>query len=175
MTLSVPVRPWRIAPRAARLAWLAAALLPLLAAGTSWAAPAQARPTAPIPGQTFAWWRSDAFQRELALTSDQTARLARLWETTRPELRQEWDTLSQLEARLAQLIKDDADETVLTRQIDRVETARASANKTRSVMLVQMLKVLTPEQRARFTVLHERWVQTHPPRRDADTNRPSKP
>lgn len=175
MTLFLPVRPWHAAPRTARRACVVTALLALLATGTSSAAPAQGRPTSPIPGQTFAWWRSDAFQRELALTSEQTARLARLWETTRPELRQEWDALSQLEARLAQLIKDDADETVLTRQIDRVETARASANKTRSVMLVQMLKVLTPEQRARFTVLHERWVQSHPPRRDADTNRPSKP
>ena len=41
-----------------------------------------------------------------------------------------------------------ADEATLTRQIDRVETARAAANKTRSLMLVQMVKVLTPEQRA---------------------------
>ena len=73
------------------------------------------------------------------------------------ELRQEWDELSKLEAKLSHLIQKDADEAVLTRQIDRVETARAAANKTRSLMLVQMLKVLTPEQRTRFTTLHGKW------------------
>ena len=57
-------------------------------------------------------------------------------------------------SKLSRLIQDDADEAVLARQIDRVETARADANKTRSLMLVQMLKVLTPDQRTRFSALH---------------------
>ncbi len=52
--------------------------------------------------------------------------------------------MSRLEAKLSRLIQIDADEAALSRQIDRVETARANANKTRSLMLVQMRKVLTP-------------------------------
>ena len=39
------------------------------------------------------------------------------------------------------------DEASLARQIDRVETARANGNKTRSLMLMRMCRVLTREQR----------------------------
>lgn len=115
------------------------------------------RPTdAPRP---FPWWKSEPFKKELGLAAEQSTRIDKIWETTRIELRQEWDELSKLEAKLSRLIQVDADEAVLTRQIDRVETARAAANKTRSLMLVQMLKVLTPEQRTRFSALHEKWQQ----------------
>ena len=114
------------------------------------------RPSGP-PARPFAWWKSDPFKKELGLTADQATRIDKIWETTRPELRQEWDELSKLEDKLSRLIQADAEEAVLTRQIDRVETARANANKTRSLMLVQMLKVLTPDQRTRFRALHDRW------------------
>jgi Spy/CpxP family protein refolding chaperone len=124
---------------------------------------AQSRPNGPRP---FAWWKSEPFKKELGLTADQAARVDKIWETTRPELRQEWTDLSKLEAKLSHLIQIDADETVLTRQIDRVETARANANKTRSLMLVQMLKVLTPDQRTRFNALHDRWQQEQAPQPD---------
>src|SRR5712691_9097660 len=110
------------------------------------------RPPPPAFGQPqpFAWWKSEQFKKELGLTADQSARIDKIWETTRPELRQEWDELSRLEEKLSHLIQNDADEAVLARQIDRVETARANTNTTRSLMLVQMLKTLTPEQRSRF-------------------------
>lgn len=113
---------------------------------------AQRPPNAP---RSFSWWKSEPFKKELGLTADQATRIDKIWETTRLELRQEWDELSKLEAKLSRLIQADADEAALTRQIDRVETARAAANKTRSLMLVQMLKVLTPDQRTRFNTLHD--------------------
>jgi Spy/CpxP family protein refolding chaperone len=107
----------------------------------------------------FPWWKSEPFKKELGLSADQSGRIDKIWETTRPELRGEWDELSKLEAKLSHLIQRDADEALLSRQIDRVESARANANKTRSLMLVQMLKVLTPDQRVRFKTLHDRWQQ----------------
>jgi len=97
----------------------------------------------PDPPRPFAWWKSEPFKKELGLTADQSAHIDKIWETTRVELRQEWDELSKLEAKLSKLIQSDADEAVLTR----------------SLMLVQMLKVLTPEQRTRFNSLHDRWQQ----------------
>jgi Spy/CpxP family protein refolding chaperone len=124
------------------------------------ALPALAQSAADAP-RPFAWWKSEPFKKELGLTGDQSARIDKIWETTRPELRQEWDELSKLEAKLSRLIQADADEAMLARQIDRVETARASTNKTRSLMLVQMLKVLTPDQRARFNTLHDKWQHEH--------------
>jgi len=105
----------------------------------------------------FPWWKSEPFKKELGLSADQSGRIDKIWETTRPELRAEWDELSKLEDKLSHLIQKDADEALLSRQIDRVEGARANANKTRSLMLVQMLKVLTPDQRIRFKTLHDRW------------------
>jgi Spy/CpxP family protein refolding chaperone len=118
--------------------------------------------------QPFAWWKSDQFKKELGLTLDQSARIDKIWETTRPELRQEWDELQRLEEKLSHLIQNDADEAVLARQIDRVETARAATNKTRSLMLVQMLKTLTPDQRSRFKALNDRWQQDLQHRPPAD-------
>ncbi|MGE3955135.1 MAG: Spy/CpxP family protein refolding chaperone [Vicinamibacterales bacterium] len=132
------------------------------------AAPALAQrpPDGPRP---FPWWKSEPFKKELGLTTEQSTRIDRIWETTRVELRQEWDELSRFESKLSRLIQNDADEATLARMIDRVETARASANKTRSLMLVQMLKVLSPEQRTRFGSLHDQWQRERPdPRRQND-------
>ena len=64
-----------------------------------------------------------------------------------PELRQEREELERLEAKLSRLIEDDAGRSEPRAQIDRVETARANVNKTRSLMLLRMRQVLTPEQR----------------------------
>jgi Spy/CpxP family protein refolding chaperone len=125
---------------------------------------------APLAAQTlvgqrlpFPWWKSEPFKNELGLSADQSARIDTIWATTRPELKSEWDELSKLEEKLSHLIQKDADEAILSRQIDRVESARANANKTRSLMLVQMLKVLTPDQRVRFKALHDRWQQKRAP------------
>jgi len=103
------------------------------------------------------WWQNDQFQKDLGLSTDQVAKIERLWQTARPDLRQEWDELSHQEDKLSHLIQTDADETALARQIDRVETARASASKTRSLMLVRMLRVLSPDQRVKFNDLYDHW------------------
>ena len=131
------------------------------------------RPTdAPRP---FPWWKSEPFKKELGLSTEQSSRIDKIWETTRLELRQEWDTLSRYESKLSRLIQSDADEATLTRMIDRVETARASANKTRSLMLVQMLKVLTPDQRTRFGAMHDKWQLEHPPQQSRRAPEPPRP
>ena len=96
--------------------------------------------------------------KELGLTADQSARIDKIYQDTRPELRQEFNELDRLEAKLSRLIESETtDETALARQIDRVETARAHANKTRFLMLWRMRQVLTADQRARLKALQERW------------------
>jgi Spy/CpxP family protein refolding chaperone len=100
------------------------------------------------------WWRSEEIVKELRLTADQSARIDKIFQATRPELRQEYDELDRLEAKLSRLIEGDTlDEAGLARQIDRVETARANANKTRSLMLWSMRQVLTADQRVRLKAL----------------------
>ena len=105
------------------------------------------------------WWRNESIVKDLELTSDQSTRINTIFETTMPELRQDREELERLEAKLSRMIQDERmDEASLARQIDRVETARANGNKTRSLMLMRMYRVLTREQRTRFDQLSKQWA-----------------
>jgi len=111
------------------------------------------------PTTARGWWRNEAIVKDLGLTTDQATRINTIFETTVPELRQDREELERLEAKLSRMIRDDGmDEAALSRQIDRVETARANANKTRSLMLTRMYRVLTREQRVRFDQLSKQWA-----------------
>ena len=104
------------------------------------------------------WWRNESIVKDLGLTAEQSARLNAIFETTMPELRQDREELERLEAKLSRMIQDERmDEASLARQIDRVEMARANGNKTRSLMLLRMYRVLTREQRTRFDQLSKEW------------------
>jgi Spy/CpxP family protein refolding chaperone len=129
--------------------WLLAASLALLAS-----APLAA---ANQPGARFPWWRNDQVVEELSLTTDQCDRIDHIFQSMRTELRQELEELEQLESKLSHLIQSDADEAVVVRYIDKVETARAALSKTRSLMYLRMRQVMTPDQRVRFTALQKRW------------------
>ena len=105
------------------------------------------------------WWRNESIVKDLGLTAEQVARLNAIFETTVPELRQDREELGRLEAKLSRMIQDERmDEASLAVQIDRVEMARANGNKTRSLMLLRMYRVLTREQRTRFDQLSKEWA-----------------
>lgn len=105
------------------------------------------------------WWRNESIVKDLGLTTDQTTRINTIFETTMPELRQDREELERLEAKLSRMIQDERmDEASLARQIDRVEMARANGNKTRSLMLLRMYRVLTREQRTRFDQISKQWA-----------------
>jgi Spy/CpxP family protein refolding chaperone len=115
--------------------------------------------TASQPTTPRGWWRNEAIVKDLGLTTDQATRINTIFETTVPELRQDREELERLEAKLSRMIREDGmDEAALSRQIDRVETARANGNKTRSLMLTRMYRVLTREQRIRFDQLSKQWA-----------------
>jgi Spy/CpxP family protein refolding chaperone len=117
--------------------------------------------SAPLGAQSFAWWKSEAFQKEVGLTPDQCARIDAVFQATLPKLRQGRDELDRQEAELSKLIESNADEASVTRQIDRVEAIRASLNKSRTLMLFHMHQVLTPDQLVKFKTAHDKWVQEH--------------
>lgn len=116
----------------------------------------------------FPWWKDDKFVRDLGLTPDQSARIDHVFQKTFPQLRQSSDELDRQEAELSRLIANNADEPSVERQIDKVEAVRASLNKTRVLMLLRMVRTLSPEQRAKFNPLHDQWLRDHPrpPRTD---------
>ena len=122
------------------------------------------------------WWRNEAIVKDLGLTVDQSTRINAIFETTIPELRQEREELERLEAKLSRMIQDDRmDEATLSRQIDRVETARANGNKTRSMMLTRMYRVLTREQRVKFDQISKHWAAPAGGRGSSPTFPPAAP
>jgi len=115
---------------------------------------------APVRGQSFGfpWWRDPQFQKELSLTTDQSARIDSVFQATMPSLRHKKEELDSNEAELSRLIAANADEQVVTKQVDKVEAIRSHLNKARTLLLLHIRQVLTPEQRAKLNKLYEQRV-----------------
>jgi len=116
---------------------------------------------APVHAQSFGfpWWKDAQIQRDLGLTADQTAKIEAVFQSTISQLRQKKQELDRYEDELSQLIAAGADESLVTRQVDKVEAIRASMNKMRTLMLLHERQVLTPDQRVRLNKLHEQMVK----------------
>ena len=109
----------------------------------------------------FPWWRDAQFQKDLSLSPEQSARIDSVFQSTVTLLRQKKAELDQQEAELSRLIAANADEAVVVRQVDKVESIRATLNKSRTLMLLHMRQVLSPDQRVRLNKLHEQWEKDH--------------
>ncbi len=121
-------------------------------------AQAPAAPPAQQNGQPpprFAWWRDDSYQKHLGLTSDQVTRLESIWQAALPELRRGRDELDRQEAELSRLIEMNADEVVVTHQVDKVEAIRSHLNKARTMLIWHHRQLLTPEQRVKLKMLRD--------------------
>jgi len=103
----------------------------------------------------FPWWRDPQFQKDLSLTAEQSGRIDNVFQSTISLLRQKREELDQQEAELSRLIAANAEEAVVVRQVDKVEGIRASLNKHRTLMLLRMRQVLSPEQRVKLNKLYE--------------------
>jgi len=103
----------------------------------------------------FPWWRDAQFQKDLSLSAEQSARIDSVFQSTISLLRQKREELDQQEAELSRLIAANADEAVVVRQVDKVEGVRASLNKHRTVMLLRMRQLLSPDQRVKLNKLYE--------------------
>ena len=112
-------------------------------------------------GFGFPWWRDAQFQKELTLTTDQSSRIDSLFQATIPSLRQKKQDLDTQEAELSRLIAANADEAAVTRQVDKVEAIRSHLNKSRTLLLLHIRQVLSPEQRAKLNKLYEERVTGH--------------
>jgi Spy/CpxP family protein refolding chaperone len=141
------------------------------------AGPAAAQTPPPAPPAPFVpgpWWR-DARKTQLALTDEQSKRIdAIILAAMGPNPRQRGEELRALEAELSRMIVTDLDETAIARQVDRVEAFRAMLNKNRTLMLVHIRAVLTPEQRVKLATLREQWEKENQPPRQGD-NRDRRP
>jgi Spy/CpxP family protein refolding chaperone len=109
----------------------------------------------------FPWWRDAQFQKDLSLSTEQSARIDTVFQSSVTLLRQKKAELDLQEAELSRLIAANAEEAVVVRQVDKVESIRATLNKSRTLMLLHMRQVLSPDQRVRLNKLHEQWEKDH--------------
>ena len=118
---------------------------------------------APIHGQSFgfAWWKDAQFQRDLGLSADQSARIDTIVQAALSQLRPKKEELDKQEELLSQQIAAGADETLVTKQVEKVEAIRAHMNKLRTLMLLKERQALSPEQRVKLNKLHEQWERDH--------------
>jgi len=113
------------------------------------------------------WWQSDTFTRGLGLTSEQSTKIEGIFQKTLPVLRQQKNALDKAEADFNQMVEASDDAQVMA-QVGVVEAARSELNKSRTMMLLRMRRVLTPDQRVKFVMLQQ---QTHDNRRPDNDHR----
>ena len=102
------------------------------------------------------WWKMEP---TLALSAEQSTQIDAIFQEGIAQLQKQKDELDRLEGRLSRLIETSASEAQVTRQIDRVEAARSTLNKTRTLMLLHMRLVLKPEQRLKLNAMRDRREQ----------------
>lgn len=119
--------------------------------------------SAPARGQSFGfpWWRDAQFQRDLSLTVDQSARIDALFQKTIPSLREKRTELDAQEEELSRMIAANSDEGLVVKQVDRVESIRGHLNKSRTLLLLRMRQILSPDQRVKLNELYVQWEKDH--------------
>ena len=119
--------------------------------------------TLPLHAQSFGfpWWRDAQFQRELSLSSEQSAKIEAIFADAISKLRQKKAELDRQEDELSRMIATNADESLVIKQVDKVEAIRSHMNKTRTLLLLHERQVLSPDQRIKLNKLHEQWVKDH--------------
>jgi Spy/CpxP family protein refolding chaperone len=102
------------------------------------------------------WWKMEP---TLALSAEQSNQIDGIFREGIAQLHKQKDELDRLESVLSGLIESTATEAEVARQIDRVEAARSTLNKTRTLMLLHMRQVLTPDERLKLNALRDRREQ----------------
>jgi Spy/CpxP family protein refolding chaperone len=94
------------------------------------------------------WWQSEDFQSRLHLSDQQVQRIDAIYDGTIAERTRNADEVERLNKDLRDLIDAPAaTEEAVAALAAQVGAAQARQNKTRTLMLYRMHKVLTPEQR----------------------------
>jgi len=110
--------------------------------------------TAPAMGQGVKWWMADQYKHELGLTADQSRRLEEVFQAALPTLRAQKKALDDADQQFQQVMQRGNYSSVME-QVDHLEAARANLNRTRTMMLVNMRKLLTTDQWIKLDAMHQ--------------------
>ena len=125
----------------------------------------------PVFAQGFKWWQSERFQRELALTADQSTRLEQVFQALQPLLQAQKAALDKHEAALSLVVADPkSEEAQVLMAVERVEAARGELARSRTLLTFRMRRILTTEQHVKMQAMHEQWSRD---RRSRQTPRPA--
>lgn len=103
------------------------------------------------------WWLSDKVKAEVGLTDQQSRELEAIFQAVLPDLKAQKQELDRAELELSTLLAEGvAEEAQVAQAVDRAEARRAVLNKSRTLMLFRMYRVLSPEQRVKLQTFHER-------------------
>lgn len=128
--------------------------------------PAAGAPQQPRPR----FWTDPKLRQELGITDQQSAAIEEIFSKSIQSLRDARKELDQLEAVLSRTIQENtADVFFVTQLVDKVEAARSTYNKTRTVMLYRMNLVLSPDQRVKVKAMNDRYEEQR--RKEEDERR----
>lgn len=123
----------------------------------------------PAQAQSFKWWQTDRFQKELVLTAEQITRIEGVYQSSEPLLRAQKQAVDRREEKLSKIIQDPkTDEPALLQAIDRLDAARSEVSRTRTLMLFRIRRVLSDEQNVKIRAMFDR---DHSDREKADRER----
>ncbi|MCX6551675.1 MAG: Spy/CpxP family protein refolding chaperone [Acidobacteria bacterium] len=106
--------------------------------------------------QGFKWWQQDRFKTDLVLTPEQCTKLEDVFQGLLPKMTAGKESLDRLEKRLSDVIAEGtAAEPDVMKLVDQVEAARGDLDRTRTLMVYRMHRLLTPEQRLKMKALHD--------------------
>jgi Spy/CpxP family protein refolding chaperone len=103
------------------------------------------------------WWKTPQYVQELKLTPQQSAELDQIIESARARMRADKEDLDRAESDFRQLMKQpNVPQRELLKAAERLEMARYSIAKERTMMGVRVHSVLTPEQRTGLAAIAKR-------------------
>jgi len=110
----------------------------------------------PAFAQSFKWWQTERFQKELKLTPEQITRIEGIFQTSAPLMRAQKEAVDRREEKLSKVIADPkSDEPSVIQATDRLEMARNELTRTRTLMLFRIRRVLNDEQLTKLNEMHE--------------------
>jgi Spy/CpxP family protein refolding chaperone len=115
------------------------------------------RDARPAPKPAFKWWAADKYKQELKLTTEQSAEIEKVFQASMDRLRVDKDDFDRAQSNFSQLMeKTTVDDREFQRAVDRLEMARYYVSKERTLMLVRIHSVLTPDQRKGLEAIRKR-------------------
>lgn len=111
----------------------------------------------PTPRRPPDWWKTPRYMQELKLTSEQSAELDQIIQASRARMTADKEDLDRAHSDFRQLMeRPSANQRELLKAAERLEMARYSIAKERTMMGVRIHSLLTPEQRKGLDLIAKR-------------------